>query len=275
MRCTAYGAELILTNGCRTTRRASEAASTTRSSAPSATSRSVAWSSPDKGARTTAYAACALDLRVVRSCPDGSCDHALLYLIGKIESGDASRVRDKLKQHGSGISALTLRSGGGSMYESIKIGTLASELMLDTYAPYYPNNCNAEDKRWGITDAPCTCVSGCFLIWMGGVNCSGIVVGMHRPWDTTGDMGQKTPDEAEKIYDQWIDDLKTYLTKTKLPDAYFSKFVETVRSGDMQMLTNADLLALNHHPSKAERLSNRLWAVDGSTAKRAHSIIPK
>ena len=39
---------------CRTTLRASEAASTTRSSAPHAASPSVAWSSPNMGARTTA-----------------------------------------------------------------------------------------------------------------------------------------------------------------------------------------------------------------------------
>src|SRR5438105_3615821 len=126
----------------------------------------------------------ALDLRLVNN-------NQYLYLTGKIENGDAARVRQTIKQAGPSVEALMLRSGGGSMYESIQIGTLAYDMMLNTFSPPAPNYCSQEDSRWGIGQTPCTCVSGCFLIWMGGVNRYGTVVGMHRPWDISGSMGQK------------------------------------------------------------------------------------
>jgi hypothetical protein len=197
------------------------------------------------------------ELRVIKLCPDRSCENAYLYIIGKIEPGDAGRVRDTIKRYGAGIEALMLRSPGGSMYDSIEIGTLASDLMLNTFAPYAPNYCANEDARWGIAGAPCTCVSGCFLIWMGGVNRYGTVVGMHRPWDMSGTMGRSDYQDAAALYKKWIGDLDVYLTKMELPQAYFAKFISTVRSGDMRMLSGEELLQLNENPSKGEWLSNR------------------
>jgi hypothetical protein len=192
----------------------------------------------------------AVDLRLVNH-------NTLLYVIGKIEAGDAARVRDVLRKAGPSVEALILRSVGGSMYDSMEIGTLAYDLMLNTFAPYAPNYCATDDAGWGISRVPCTCVSGCFLIWMGGVNRYGTVVGMHRPWDTSGTMGKLNYPEAGAIYKKWIADLDVYLTKMELPQAYFAKFISTVRSGDMHMLSGADLLQLNENPSKGEWLSNR------------------
>jgi len=54
MRCSACGAELILTTVVPDDTARVVAASTTPSFAPAARSRSVGWSSPDMGARTTA-----------------------------------------------------------------------------------------------------------------------------------------------------------------------------------------------------------------------------
>jgi hypothetical protein len=178
-------------------------------------------------------------------------------VIGKIERGDAARFRDVIGRNGPAVEALFLRSPGGSMYDSIEIGTLAHDLMLDTYAPYYAGNCQFDDSRWGIHNAPCTCVSGCFLIWMSGVNRYGVIVGMHRPWDTSGDMGRSSYEQAAAVYNKWLADLKAYLTKMELPDVYFSKFIATVRSGDMRMLSGQEPLELNHDPSSAEWLTNR------------------
>jgi hypothetical protein len=199
----------------------------------------------------------AAELRLIRICPDKSCDIAYLYIIGKIEPGDAERVRQTIRNYGPGIEALMLRSPGGSMYDSMQIGTLASDLMLNTFAPPAPNYCANEDTRWGITNAPCTCLSGCFLIWMGGVNRYGTVVGMHRPWDTTGNMGRMAYEEAAAQYNRWINELNTYLTSMELPPAFFSTFIATVKSGNMRMLTGSELLQLNHNPSKTEWLTNR------------------
>jgi len=195
----------------------------------------------------------AAEFRVIRPCTN-ECD-AYIYVIGKIEPGDGARFRQVVKATGPSIDSLFLRSPGGSMYDSIQIGTLTHELMLDTYAPQ--TNCGSDDNRFGINNAPCTCLSGCFLIWMGGVNRYGVTIGMHRPWDQSGNMGQLKYDRAAAMYNKWIEDLKAYLVKMELPDSYFAKFIATVRSGDMRMLTNADLLSLNNNPSKVEWLSSR------------------
>ena len=196
------------------------------------------------------------EFRVVQLCLERSCP-ANLYIIGKIEPGDGARFREVVRRTGPGIEALILRSVGGSMHDSIEIGTLASDLMLNTFAPHAPNWCPNDDTRWGVYNAPCTCVSGCFLIWMGGVNRYGTVVGMHRPWDTTGNMGQLPYEQAAQQYKKWLADLSEYLTRMELPDAYFSEFIATVKSGSMRMLTGRELLELNHNPSKTEWLTNR------------------
>lgn len=210
------------------------------------------------------------ELKIVKSCPDGTCDNANLYIIGKINTGDAAHVMKVLEEYGPGIGSLYLRSPGGSMYESIRIGTMANELMLNTFAPssitqcgrtkYCTNpraNCTPEHKQLGVTKAYCTCLSGCFLIWIGGVNRYGDIVGMHRPWDTSRKMGSLPYKQAAKQYKKWLADLKLYLTKMEVPETYFSKFIETVRSGDIRMLTNEDYTALHQNPSITEWLSNR------------------
>jgi hypothetical protein len=195
------------------------------------------------------------EFRVIPLCPSGC--NAWIYVVGKIEAGDGDRFREVVRRIGPAIDALVLRSPGGSMYDSIKIGTIAYDLMLDTYAPYRSGECASDDNRWGVYNAPCTCLSGCFLIWMGGVNRYGVIVGMHRPWDQSGSLGRLQYNEASSMYKRWIDDLKTYLAKMELPDVYFAKFIETVRSGQMKMLSGDDLLSLNNNPSKIEWLSNR------------------
>src|SRR5262249_35088438 len=144
------------------------------------------------------------DLQVVKTCSD--CD-AYLYIIGKIEVGDDQRVDALLRQHGPSVSAIMLRSIGGSMYDSINIGTLARQLLLDTFAPYYPasgfqRSCHDDDRPFGVSGAPCTCVSGCFLIWLGGVHRYGVIVGMHRPWDTSRKMGSMPYEKAAPQYAQ-------------------------------------------------------------------------
>jgi hypothetical protein len=197
----------------------------------------------------------AAEFRVVWPCPNGC--NAYIYVIGTIESGDGDKFRDVIRRTGPAIDSLFLRSPGGSMYDSIKIGTIASDLMIDTYAPYGAGQCSNHDSRFGVYNAPCTCVSGCFLIWMGGLNRYGITVGMHRPWDMGKTMGKLKYKEAALVYNRWIEDLKIYLTKMELPDVYFAKFIATVRSGEMKMLTNDDLLSLNNNPSKTEWLLNR------------------
>jgi hypothetical protein len=46
-------------------------------------------------------------------------DNTLLYLIGKIEPGDGTRVREAVRAAGPTLETLMLRSVGGSMYDSM------------------------------------------------------------------------------------------------------------------------------------------------------------
>lgn len=202
----------------------------------------------------------AAELRVVKTegCL-GPCNPypAELYIIGTIEPGDAARVTQTIKDYGPGIWGLELRSIGGSMYNSIQIGALAKKLMLTTLAPITRDRCASEDSQNNIHNAPCTCLSGCFLIWLGGIQRIGLIIGMHRPWDTSHNMGQMPYEQAAPMYAKWMSDLQAYLKSVEVPQLYYSKLIETVSSNTMKMLSSDEVVDLAYMPSVHEWLINR------------------
>jgi hypothetical protein len=100
-------------------------------------------------------------------------------------------------------------------------------------------------------------VSGCFLIWIGGVNRYGVILGMHRPWDVSRTMGNLKYDQAAPMYNRWLADLKDYLLKMQVPDDLYAKLIATVNSVEMRMFENNDIVPLIHDPTFDEWLTNR------------------
>lgn len=80
---------------------------------------------------------------------------------------------------------------------------------------------------------------------------------MHRPFDLSGNMGRMDYDAAAPMYKKWMADLTAYLEKMELPAPYIATFIATVRSDNMYMLGNNELISINNQPSKSEWLTNR------------------
>jgi hypothetical protein len=209
--------------------------------------------------------ALAADIQVRRPTCSQPCEGADIYIIGQINPGDAERFKQVLKAAGPTASLLYLRSPGGNMYESIEIGTIVKKLMLVTMAPIKEIGCS-EDATRGIYNAPCTCLSGCFLIWLGGIARTGNAVGMHRPWDTAHNMGKLTYDQAAPIYAKWLADLKEYLRVVETPETVYSRYIQLVNSDTMHMLSTEEALELLNMPSVTEWLINRCGSVTNDEA---------
>jgi hypothetical protein len=211
----------------------------------------------------------AADIQIRRSVCTQPCDGADIYIIGQIRAGDAEKFKQVVKAAGPAASLIYLRSSGGDMYESIQIGLIAKKLMLVTMAPLKEVGCSQDATR-GVYNAPCVCLSGCFLIWLGGVTRTGNAVGMHRPWDTSHNMGNLSYDQAAPLYAKWLADLKDYLHTVETPETVYSRYIQMVNSDSMHMLTTEEALELLNMPSVTEWLINRCGSV---TPDEAASLI--
>jgi hypothetical protein len=125
-------------------------------------------------------------------------------LIGAIETGDARAIESLLQANRPFLGRLELNSNGGSVNEAMQIGRVARRYYLETEAPStIPEH--GERRYWfnaevkDATDA--LCASACFFAWLGGVNRTGDILAIHRPFPPAVEMKKLSPAEADKLFD--------------------------------------------------------------------------
>jgi hypothetical protein len=206
-----------------------------------------------------------------------------IWLIGKIVSGDYDRFVYALRQNRSSIAWIELRSGGGSVVESIKIGRLIHQLVMNARAPMSPSyapvvkpNCGDDISEVGIRP-PCICASACFNIWVAGMYRMGTELAIHRI-SFEGDVGVLSPGDYAAAYEKGLILERTYLDEMKVPADYYQKML-TVPSSDVYKLRYEESSSMVVHPVFQEWLiarcgpvgveSSRCYAREIATAQQA------
>jgi hypothetical protein len=171
-----------------------------------------------------------------------SCKAILIQ--GPIEPGDAQKFMVLLRQHHPFVDLVTIASSGGSVEEAIKIGRLIRRFLLITQAPYRPFGTSpngvgmfAESGGKTICEGPhCNCASSCFLIWAGGYERLGHVLGVHAPSNKSTAFSELPADRASRMYRDLVADIGRYLEDVDIPRKYRDLMSDT-SSSDMRWLT--------------------------------------
>jgi hypothetical protein len=78
---------------------------------------------------------------------------ATMYIHGDIEVGDAAVIANSIRSNRRTLRGVILNSGGGNVFEAVKLVDLIRDLAFDT----------------GVTRGG-TCASACFMLWAAGKN---------------------------------------------------------------------------------------------------------
>ena len=116
-------------------------------------------------------------------------------LSGEIVEGDASKLEDLIQANIPLLSILALNSNGGNVAEAIRIGRIAHRYYLSTEVPTMDGRSRVYHLAFpgGPTRTAGSCLSACFFGWLGGVNRSGDVLGIHRPIPPPGRQTAEAP----------------------------------------------------------------------------------
>jgi hypothetical protein len=146
------------------------------------------------------------------------CSYVLLK--GEIVAGDFEAFRSMLQQTEPYVHTIALLSPGGDVADSLKIGHLIRERMLETEAPFRVGDNN---RLYGIngqtlcTGDQCYCASACFFIWSAGIKRHGDAIIVHRPRDVSGSFGRKQAARASAEYNALLDKVSNYLLQMDVP----------------------------------------------------------
>jgi hypothetical protein len=203
-----------------------------------------------------------------------------MLLQGPIEPGDAQKFSMFLKAHHPFVSRLYLSSPGGSVADAIAIGRLTRAALIETRAPdhnFFGGDWRAGNfdtrpgsgilyiGRWGRADnrvlcrgPSCNCASACFLIWAGGWERWGSVLGIHRPTAGMNGFGNLPPDKASVAYTQIISAIRDYLSEMEIPNRYMERMTSISSDNMFWISENVDELKaldeLEYAPSIQEWL---------------------
>lgn len=199
-------------------------------------------------------------------------------MIGAIVTGDYERFKRTLRNHGSVVSELKLRSPGGSVTEAIKIGRLVRKLFMGTSAPIGPeydpryDACVSETRHFN-KHVPCECTSACFHIFVAGAHRNGTEIFLHRiKFDETY-FGNLSPADADVEYQNGRQIVKEYLSEMGVPDRYYFRMLR-VPSGRTEKISRSDTYDfLREVPSFGEWLTAQCGDVAPGLTDRQNTDI--
>lgn len=150
---------------------------------------------------------------------------------GRIEPGDFDRFEAAVRRAGPTYNRLYLASKGGDLVEAIRIGRLVRELRYETIAPALETGIdhtfvklkNSGNQR---------CLSACFFVFVAGVERSGFVLGIHRPYLSDEDYRSIEADLAIKTHRNIERTVSAYMREMSVSN----KFVEAMLSVPPDMI---------------------------------------
>ena len=173
-----------------------------------------------------------------------------IQLTGRIEQGDASRLRSVLQQpllEGWHYGALLLESPGGSVNAALEVAALVRKALLNTTTFRPPKDIHREDGyQWRRK-----CVSACFLIWVAGAERVTMThsfsrggtsetsdIGLHRPY-LEKSAYEGAPEKVAEMQQQVMLATAEYLKREQIPQALIEKMLQRA-STQVYWLTDDD-----------------------------------
>lgn len=177
---------------------------------------------------------------------------------GTIVAGDSVTFAQLVQKSHPFLGTVYLWSSGGSVEEAMKIGRLIRKGLIATSAPIHLPDwpvghgfLNLYGKNPICNNATCHCASACFLIWAGGVDRQGNLLGLHRPSSGSTSFGSLPPDRVGALYREILSDIAKYLTEMEIPPRFVEIMTDT-SSRDIRWLTDDETNSLTAPPSIAE-----------------------
>lgn len=148
-----------------------------------------------------------------------------INIVGPISSGDYEKFLNAVLTGGAQANEINLASPGGDVLEAMKIGRLIRELKYTTRAP----EGTALDSYcpYSETSTYCTCESACVLIYLGGVERAGILLGIHRPYVPHDLLNLLSFDQAISSADYLDRMMDDYLTTMGAPTNLLEEMLHT------------------------------------------------
>tara|TARA_R110002050_G_scaffold1244_4_gene8592 strand:+ start:26367 stop:27299 length:933 start_codon:yes stop_codon:yes gene_type:complete len=156
---------------------------------------------------------------------------------GRIEKGDYRKFL-ALTLSTKGVSYIFLASPGGNFLEALKIGNLIRKLKLQVWAPMFKGShiVRLSDKSNAI------CASSCFFIYAAGINRTGSILGIHRPYMSEDDYKSMDLTRAGNIHQALANITKEYLKEMSIPSKYFDRIM-AVDSSHIEWLKTSEVEA--------------------------------
>jgi hypothetical protein len=180
---------------------------------------------------------------------EGTCEIALIT--GEIQKGDFERFSAFIQQQTEYLDAVVIGSPGGNVEEALKIGSLIRRLLYRTMVPeQYPVGAGwpfelalgavvAKEPEPQCLKDICLCASACALIWLGGIERSPGIVGIHRPTLPDHELGRMDIEDAGRSYKEVIAGTNGYLDEMDVPPRLKQLFVST-SSGEIYYMSEND-----------------------------------
>jgi hypothetical protein len=178
---------------------------------------------------------------------------AIGFIFGHIDRGDYQRVLEFYRANHPFLSSFKVVSPGGNVSEAIKIGRLFRKYLISVTTPLRTT------ESWGIwthltgreTEChgiDCICASACALISLGSVRRVG-AIGLHRIRIVDPTYSALKPQEASKVYNEALAEVRQYLNEMEVPKQFIEMMVNT-SSSDITWVNLGDKFA--RPPSLAE-----------------------
>jgi hypothetical protein len=188
----------------------------------------------------------AADIRILRN-NDGNMNKVIIE--GDIVPGDYERFIQLIDANHEGdfyygqISEVHIYSKGGSVAEAINIGTLIRELRLHTVAPSKPFGAIGASGSVceGVKEqSNCTCLSACVLVFVGGINRFGNVLGVHRSYINHDVLKTMGGTEGINASTQLMEGVGIYLGRMGVPRTIIDRMNAT-SSQDISYLPDEEI----------------------------------
>jgi hypothetical protein len=189
---------------------------------------------------------------------------------GDIEPGDSTKLLSRLVEYGfiynpDVARVVFLRSKGGNIAEAMAMGALIRRLRLATDAPTKFGGHPETFCTVTLSDkSDCVCASACFLAFAGGVDRTGTLLALHRPYIPKEAAGTLSDVEFEAIEKAAIVKTVQYLKSMEVDQFFIDKMVSS-NSRNVYVVTVSE--AIEHHlvtlvPSIEEFVLSKCQAFD-------------
>jgi hypothetical protein len=197
-----------------------------------------------------------------------------IKLSGKIEAGDAARLRAVIREplYGDWLySTLLLDSPGGDVPEALRLAQIVREAMLQT-STRIPDAATRKNGR-AATQARTNwaCVSACFLIWVAGTERESysvlsktegeVGIGLHRPYFSPG-VYADSPAKVAEMQQGVTSAIRDYLRREQVPERFIDKMLESSSREIYWLRESGDPFALNGRAAWFEEMMIARCAFD-------------